>query len=193
MQYTLYITGTEAVQPMIFGIKCLNLTLIEMNSTNFTKIYCVKCRRKTDTLGLRDSISKNNRAMVTGRCAVCNIKKTLFIKKGGFVNTLLNSGWLPELHIPGHSYTGPGTKLKERLLRGDKPINKLDEAAREHDMAYAIFKDKKERHVFDKKLQDEAMKIVKDPKSTIKEKLEAGLVSGVMAGKHKLGLGHQTC
>jgi hypothetical protein len=190
MQYIIYTTETEVIQLMIFGTKCLNLRTIEMSYTNFTKMYCVKCRHKTDTLDIKNATSRNNRAMITGRCAVCNIKKTLFVKKGGFVNTILNSGWLPELHLPGHSYTGPGTKLKDRLLRDDKPVNKLDSAAREHDMAYAIFKDKKDRHVFDKKLQDEAAKIMKDPSSTIKEKLEAGLVSGVMAGKRKLGLGH---
>jgi hypothetical protein len=32
---------------------------------------------------------------------------------------------------------------------------------------------------------------MKDPKSTIKEKLEASLVSGVMTGKRKLGLGYK--
>ena len=47
-------------------------------------------------------------------------------------------------------------------------------------------------HVFDKKLQNEAIKIMKNPKSNIKEKLEAGLVSGVMAGKRKLGLGRNS-
>ena len=75
------------------------------------------------------------------------------------------------------------------MLRGDKPVNTLDEKAMYHDMAYSIFKDKKDRHVFDNKLQNEAMKIMKDPKSSVKEKLEAGLVSGIMLGKRKMGFG----
>jgi len=35
-------------------------------------------------------------------------------KTGGDLNSLLNSGKLPEMHLPGHNFTGPGTKLKER-------------------------------------------------------------------------------
>jgi hypothetical protein len=73
------------------------------------------------------------------------------------LNSLLNSGKLPELHLPGHNFTGPGTKLRERLLRGDVPVKDLDKSARFHDMIYAIFKDTKDRHIFDKKLQDEAL------------------------------------
>jgi len=30
-------------------------------------------------------------------------------KTGGDLNSLLNSGKLPELHLPGHNFTGPGT------------------------------------------------------------------------------------
>lgn len=59
------------------------------------------------------------------------------LKKGrGLVNTLINK--LPfEAHLLGYSYLGPGTKLKERLARGDRGINPLDEAAKEHDIAYS--------------------------------------------------------
>ncbi len=69
----------------------------------------------------------------------------------GVVNDLLNSKTLPELHIPGYKFTGPGTKVKERLLKGDIPVNELDKAAQLHDMASSIFKDTEDRHVFDKK------------------------------------------
>ena len=37
-----------------------------------------------------------------------------------------------------YSFAGPGTKLKERLARGDRGINSLDELARSHDIAYAL-------------------------------------------------------
>ncbi len=105
------------------------------------------------------------------------------------VNDLLNSKILPELHIPGHKFTGPGTKVKDRLLKGDVPVNELDKAAQFHDMAYSIFKDTKDRHVFDKKLQGEAFNIVGNTSSSLKDKAEAGLVGGVMLAKRKLGLG----
>ena len=60
------------------------------------------------------------------------------------VPTLINRAVdaLPvELHLPGYRFCGPGTKLKERLARGERGINELDEACREHDIAYARYKD----------------------------------------------------
>ncbi len=153
-------------------------------------MYCVTCKKQTKTKNISKKKTKNNRLILVGKCEICGKNKSSFIsiRGKGFVNDLLNSGILPEMHLPGHNYTGPGTKLKKRMLRGDKPVNKLDEKAMYHDMAYSIFKDKKDRHVFDKKLQDEAMKIMKESES-VKEKLEAGLVGGIMAGKRKMGLG----
>ena len=41
-----------------------------------------------------------------------------------------------ELHIPGYNYCGPGTKLDQRLSRGDKPVNRVDEVCMFHDMDY---------------------------------------------------------
>ncbi len=165
-------------------------------------LYCVTCKQKTETKNISKKKTKNNRLTLVGTCTTCGKNKSSFISihgKGldfvptrqglGLVNDLLNSGVLPEMHLPSHNYTGPGTKLKKRMLRGDKPINKLDEKAMYHDMAYSIFKDKKDRHVFDKKLQKEALEIMTNPNSTYKEKIEAGLVSGIMAGKRKMGLG----
>lgn len=53
----------------------------------------------------------------------------------GLLNDLIDV--LPfELHVPGYHFCGPGTKLAERLERGEIGINALDEACREHDLAY---------------------------------------------------------
>jgi hypothetical protein len=53
----------------------------------------------------------------------------------GILNSVINK--LPvELHISGYNYCGPGTKLSKRLSRGDKGVNDLDEACKEHDIAY---------------------------------------------------------
>ncbi|KYN10235.1 hypothetical protein ALC57_17633, partial [Trachymyrmex cornetzi] len=38
-----------------------------------------------------------------------------------------------ELHIPGYQFCGPGTRLEKRLARGDRDINPLDAACREHE------------------------------------------------------------
>ena len=50
--------------------------------------------------------------------------------------------------IINYTYLGPGTKVLERLARGDKPIDKLDEYARDHDKTYTLlFKKKLEKGI----------------------------------------------
>ena len=43
---------------------------------------------------------------------------------------------LIEMHVPHYKFCGPGTKLAERVERGDVGINPLDEACRQHDLVY---------------------------------------------------------
>ena len=58
------------------------------------------------------------------------------IRGSGLLNRAINA--LPiELHIPGYQFCGPGTHLEKRLVRGDRGINPLDAACREHDIAYS--------------------------------------------------------
>jgi hypothetical protein len=108
---------------------------------------------------------------------------------GGLVNKILNMKGMPELHIPGYSYCGPFTKLDERLERGDKGINKLDEACKQHDIAYRDNKDIQLRHEADKILEDEAWKRMFSNDSSIGEKISAFGVGTLMNTKVKLGLG----
>lgn len=42
-----------------------------------------------------------------------------------------------EMNVPGYKFCGPGTKLSERIERGDEGVNPLDEACRQHDIAYS--------------------------------------------------------
>ena len=71
---------------------------------------------------------------------------TQFIKRdatgGSFLNTLVNK--LPfEMHLPGHNFRGPGTKLYKRLnpdgtpKKWSIPINRVDNAAYHHDLCYS--------------------------------------------------------
>ena len=79
-------------------------------------MYCVTCR-KADTSNVEFTVSKNGRNMKRGICVICRTTKTQFIKaqKGGsLLNKAMNN--LPfEMHLPGHNFTGPDTKLKKRL------------------------------------------------------------------------------
>lgn len=107
----------------------------------------------------------------------------------GLINTAINK--LPiELHIPGYNYCGPGTKLQKRLQRGDRGINPLDDACKEHDIAYEKYPDNiSERHRADKILGKRAWERVTAKDSKIGEKLAALGVAGTMKAKVKLGMG----
>ena len=64
------------------------------------------------------------------------------VQKGGLLlNKAINN--LPfKMHLPGHNFTGPSTKLKKRLnpdltlKKWSKPINRVDKAAYYHDLCY---------------------------------------------------------
>lgn len=104
------------------------------------------------------------------------------------MNALINK--LPfEAHIPGYRFCGPGTKLAKRLARGDHGVNKLDEACREHDIAYSKIQDVKGRHSADKELAFRALGRVFSKDSSLAERAAAAGVAGVMGAKIKLGLG----
>ena len=81
-------------------------------------MYCLKYRRVTETENITTAMSKNDRIMRRDQCITCGKTKTQFINRdatgGSFLNTLVNK--LPfEMHLPGHNFTGPGTKLYKRL------------------------------------------------------------------------------
>ena len=107
-------------------------------------MYCVKYKKATDTSNVQFTVSKNGRNMKQGTCVICGTTKTQFIKaqKGGsLLNKFINN--LPvEMHLPGHNFTGPGTKLKKRLhpdltlKKWSKPVNRVDKAAYHHDVCY---------------------------------------------------------
>jgi hypothetical protein len=41
-----------------------------------------------------------------------------------------------EYHLPFHNYAGPGTHIVERVIRGDIPVDVIDEASLIHDIDY---------------------------------------------------------
>jgi len=118
------------------------------------------------------------------------IMNDLLPKQGkGLVNSLIDS--LPfEMHLPGgYQYAGPGTNLELKLEKGVKPKNKLDEAAMFHDIAYSKSKNLNDRHVADKKLEEDAWARVKASDAGLGEKAMAWLVTNTMKGKRALGAG----
>lgn len=94
-----------------------------------------------------------------------------------------------QFHLPGHNYTGPGTNLELNIEKQKKPINKLDSNAMTHDIKYNEYKDLESRHDADKVLGDNAMEIVTNSDSSLKEKAEGLLVNGMMNVKKMIGMG----
>lgn len=109
------------------------------------------------------------------------------------VGTIVNKAidLLPvELHLPGgYQYCGPGTKLQQRLTRGDPGINKLDKACREHDIAYSKYSDTRNRSIADRALGEKAWQRVKSSDASIGERAAALAVTAAMKGKTTFGGG----
>lgn len=107
----------------------------------------------------------------------------------GIVNSIINK--LPfEAHIPGYRFCGPGTRLEKRLKRGDKGVNPLDDACKEHDIAYSKSNKLEDRHQADELLRQKAWDRVKSKDAKLGEKATAFFVANVMKAKTKLGLGY---
>ena len=156
-------------------------------------MYCVKCRAKTETVDPVMVTTKNNCRMMRGKCKRCGSVKTQFVKSGGSVmNNMINK--LPlEMHLPGHSFTGPGTRLNKRLNADgtpkswSNPVNRVDEAAMHHDICYSRHKDTKSRNeICDKNMLQELDGIY-DP--TLRERFERGLVKPIIGTKKRFGWG----
>ena len=151
-------------------------------------MYCLKCRRVKETENITTATSKNGRLMRRSQCVTCGKTKTQFIKRyatgGSFLNTLVNK--LPiEMHMPGHNFTGPGTKLYKRLNSDGTPkewsipINRVDNAAYHHDLCYS----KTRNEVCDKTMLGESSGIVN---STLRERIVEKLIKANV----NFGLGH---
>ena len=71
-------------------------------------------------------------------------------------------GFTGEKHVPmmvpgslkpqRANFAGPGTKLRKRLARGDKPINEVDRVAKAHDLRYGLSQDYQEVRRADQKM-----------------------------------------
>lgn len=77
----------------------------------------------------------------------------------------------------------------ERISRGDKPINKLDEFCLNHDLDYMAAKNKEDIVKSDKILINQAWERAKSSETPLKERLDSLLVHQIMSAKNKLGFG----
>ena len=122
--------------------------------------------------------------------------KTQFTKRDAtgrsFLNSLVNK--LPfEMHLPGHNFTSPGTKLYKRLnsdgtpRQWSIPINRVDNAAYHHDLCYSKHDDTETRNmVCDKTMRVELRGIVNP---TLRERIHKSIVGKLIKAKVNFGLG----
>ena len=183
------------------------------------KIYCLKCKIKTDTNDITRTKTKNNRNLIRGNCSICGNNKSVFVsgehhepsKKhatvvgGGFsLNNFIND--LPiELHqfackgenVPGgsfndqqkYSFCGPGTRYEQRIREGYKGINELDKMCKLHDQFYNENKDTKQRNISDIALAHRADEIANNLNFDETQRKDAKFISGIMKTKAYLGFG----
>jgi len=95
--------------------------------------------------------------------------------------------------LPGHNFTGPGTRLDRRLNSDGtpkewrKPVNQVDTAAYHHDLCYANHPDRKTRNdICDKEMLRELDRITNP---TLRERVDKGVVRNIINAKVNLGFG----
>ena len=111
---------------------------------------------------------------------------------GSFRITFVNN--LPfDMHLPGHNFTGPGTKLYKRLnpnwtpKKWSIPINRVDNAAYHHDLCYSKHNDTKTRNeVCNKTMLNELNEIVNP---TLRERIDKSIVGKLINAEGNFGSG----
>ena len=158
-------------------------------------MYYIKCKKATNTLGVQFVVSRNGRNMKRGTCVISGTTKTQFIKAQegrSLLNKAINN--LPfEMHLPGHNFRGPGTKLKKRLnpdlnpRKWSKPVYRVEKAAYHRDICYLKNEDTASRNtVCDKNMLKE-LKGIYNP--SLRERLDKSIVSKLIGTKVKFGKG----
>ena len=57
------------------------------------KLYCLKCRKNTVNINLKDSKTSKGKTMVLSKCAICDSKKSSFVKNQEAKGLLSNLGF----------------------------------------------------------------------------------------------------
>ncbi|XP_065645501.1 uncharacterized protein LOC136075975 [Hydra vulgaris] len=81
------------------------------------------------------------------------------------------------MHLPGMNFVGP---------EWSKPIDRVDNTAYHHDLAYKYFDDTAKKNLADE-IMIEEMDAIKNP--TIRERIERGIIKPIISSKAKFGLG----
>ena len=131
------------------------------------------------------------------KCDVCNCvinlnSKTNHLKSKKHLQKV-NGGYLGEMHLPGHNFTGPGTRLDKRLdpntdepYEWSKPINRVDNTSLHHDKCYRDNPSLKGKHKCDEIMLEE-LDMIENP--TPREVVERAIVKPIIKLKKWVGVG----
>jgi len=166
---------------------------------------CVRCKRKTESTNVRSIVSRNKRLRLQENCLVCKNTKSQFVRKhqkGGNFSSMLNSvtskkklPWTRfkgEMHLSCMHFAGPGTNLNKRLMPNgeyhnwSEPVDRVDEAAYHHDLAYQQFSDTPNRNIADKAMLKQIDTIINP---SIHERIERAIIEPIISTKVMHGLG----
>jgi hypothetical protein len=130
-------------------------------------------------------------------------RKTTFVcsQKGGDITSSINAitsniklpwgKYKGEMHLPGMNFAGPGTRLDLRLdangfpIESSRPVDRVDDAAFRHDLAYSKFTDTKRRNIADKIMISELNDL---PNPTLRERIERAIIKPILQTKSNFGL-----
>ena len=96
------------------------------------------------------------------------------------------------MHLPGHNFTGPGTKLKKRLnpdltpKKWSKHVNHVDKAAYHHDLCYLENDDTTTRNTVCNKNMLKELESIYNP--TLRERLDKSIVSKLIGTNVNFGM-----
>ena len=173
-------------------------------------MYCVKCKKKTETLNMIEVTTKNSKSVIKGVCSFCGSRKSSFTKKEkhgyGIGDKIIETiGRIGELHLPTekgeyvpngsfnnlqkYSYCGPGTRYEQRVREGYKGINELDSMCKLHDQFYNNNTDTPSRNISDIALAHRAYEIANNPMYDAVQRKDANFIAGIMKNKARFGLG----
>jgi len=99
-----------------------------------------------------------------------------------------------EMHLPGYSFAGPFTSLKDRLndkdnpLPNSLPINAIDKISYYHDIMYRDYPTAKGRKVADEIMLNE-LDALDDKDLTLREKIDRRIVRPLIAARKFVGFG----
>ena len=156
-----------------------------LKSSSTNSYYCTYCNKEIS----KSNKAKHERTKIHNR----NFYKGSDIQQSSSTIAKFIPGFLKtkygELHLPGHNFTGPLTRLDLRLDSNDKPlpdsipINRVDQAAYKHDLAYRA-DDIRTRQKADIDLIQDLNEI---PNPTFREKFDKAIVKTAMKAKIVLG------